>query len=60
MNGIGAIPQAKDFSRIKLLAQSDQSLINLIRSGRDMMPAYLGILNDREILDVINYLRILN
>lgn len=60
MNGISVIPQAKDFSRVQLLAQPDQSLIDLIRSGRDMMPAYLGILNDREILDVINYLRILN
>lgn len=60
MNGISVIPQAKDFSRAKLLAQPDQSLIDLIRNGRDMMPAYLGILDDREILDVINYLRMLN
>lgn len=60
MNGVSVIPQAKDFSKAKLLAQPDRSLIDLIRSGRDMMPAYLGILDDREILDVINYLRILN
>lgn len=60
MNGISVIPQAKDFSRANLLAQPDQSLIDLVRSGRDMMPAYFGILNDSEILDVINYLRILN
>lgn len=60
MNGISVIPQAKNFSRAKLLAQPDQSLIDVIRSGRDMMPAYLGILNDHEILDVIHYIRTLN
>lgn len=60
MNGISVVPQAKDFSRTRLLAQPDQDLIDIIRSGRNMMPAYLGILSDREILDVINYLRTLN
>ena len=60
MNGISVIPQAKNFSRAKLLVQPDQNLIDVIRSGRDMMPAYFGILNDHEILDVIHYLRTLN
>ena len=60
MNGISVIPQAKNFSKAKLLVEPDQSLIDIIRSGRNMMPAYLGILNDREILDVIHYLRNLN
>jgi len=59
-NGISVMPQAQNFSRAKLLVQPDQDLINIIRSGRNMMPAYLGILNDRETLDVINYLRTLN
>ena len=60
MNGNSVIPGAKDFSRIKLLTQPDQDLINIIRSGRNMMPAYLGILKDSEIRDLINYLRTLN
>lgn len=60
MNGISVIPQAKDFSSARLLIQPDQALINTIRSGRNMMPAYFGILNDREILDVLSYLRTLN
>lgn len=59
VNGISVMPQASNFSRAKLLALPDQDLIDIIRSGRNMMPAYLGILNDHEILDVINYLRVL-
>lgn len=58
--GISVMPQAQNFSRVKLLAQPDQDLIDIIRSGRNMMPAYLGILNDNETLDVIKYLRTLN
>ena len=60
INGISVIPEAKNFSRANLLAQPDQDLVDIISTGRNMMPAYLGILNDREILDVINYLRTLN
>lgn len=59
-NGISVMQEAQNFSRAKLLVQPDQDLIDIIRSGRNMMPAYLGILNDRETLDVIKYLRTLN
>lgn len=60
MRGISVVPQAQNFSRAKLLPKPDQELVDIIRSGRNMMPAYLGILNDRETLDVVNYLRTLN
>ena len=56
-NGISIMPDAPNFSPTKLLTQSDESLVDLVRSGRNMMPAYIGILNDREILSVINYIR---
>ena len=56
-NGVSTMPDAPNFSRAKLFTQSDESLIDLVRSGRNMMPAYLGILSDREILNVINYAR---
>jgi len=56
-NGISTMPGAPNFSRIKLLTESDESLIALVRSGRNMMPAYLGLLTDGEILSVINYVR---
>lgn len=56
-SGISVMPEAPNLFRTKLLTQSNGSLIDLIRSGRNMMPAYLGILNGREILSVINYVR---
>ncbi|TXT23763.1 MAG: cytochrome c class I [Gallionellaceae bacterium] len=60
ISGISVVPDAKDFSRVELMAQPDQSLLNLIRSGRNMMPPYLGILSDQEIINVINHIRTLN
>lgn len=60
MNGISVVPDAKNFSRVELMAQPDQSLLNVIRSGRNMMPSYLGILSDQEMISVINYIRTLN
>lgn len=60
ISGISIVPDAKDFSRTELMAQPDQNLLNLIRSGRNMMPPYLGILSDQEIISVINHIRTLN
>lgn len=59
-NGISVIPEAKNFSRAELFTRTDQNLIDIIRSGRNMMPAYVGILNDQEVTVIINYLRTLN
>lgn len=56
-NGISIMPNAPTLSRIKLLEQPEESLIDLVRSGRNMMPAYFGILSDSEILSVVNYVR---
>ena len=39
--------------------QADVGLLASIRSGKNAMPAYIGVLTDREILDVIAYLRTL-
>lgn len=60
ISGISVVPDAKDFSRAELMSQPDQNLLNLIRSGRNMMPPYLGILSDQEIINVINHIRTLN
>ncbi len=58
--GISVIPDAKNFSRFDLITQPDQNLLELVRSGRNMMPGYIGILNDQEIMDIINHIRTLN
>ena len=39
--------------------QSDMTLLASLKSGKNAMPAYLGILSDREMLDVIAYSRTL-
>lgn len=52
-------PEAPSFARGERLFQSDAALIDVVRSGSKAMPAYMGILQDREILDVISYARTL-
>lgn len=57
--GAGQMPGLPDFSRAQGLMQSDNDLLQFVRNGAGMMPAYRGLLSDREILDVIAYLRTL-
>jgi cytochrome c6 len=57
--GRPVLPTAPDFSRLERLLQPDPVLLQSVRSGRGAMPAFQGLLRDREILDVIAYLRTL-
>lgn len=57
--GQGGIPGAPRFNRGERLMQSDLALAQTVRRGRNIMPAFAGVLRDREILDVIGYLRTL-
>ncbi|MDH5263302.1 MAG: cytochrome c [Betaproteobacteria bacterium] len=57
--GQGGIPGAPKFNRGERLLQSDFALLESVRRGKNIMPAFAGILRDREILDVIAYLRTL-
>lgn len=58
-NGRPVMPMAPDFTRPTALLKPDLALLEAIRSGRGAMPAYAGILRDREILDVVAHLRTL-
>jgi len=58
-SGIAQMPGLPDFSRGQGLLSSDNDLLQFIRNGRGMMPAYRGLLSDRDILDVIAYVRTL-
>ena len=58
--GVSVVPDAKNLSRLELITQPDQTLLESIRSGRNMMPGYLGILSDQEIMSIINHIRTLN
>ena len=56
-DGKGSVPGAQDFSRSKVLFTSDKVLFNSIKAGKGAMPGFLGILRDRDLFDVIAYLR---
>ena len=58
-NGISVMPGAPHLARGERLMQPDLTLLGSLKSGKNAMPAYLGILSDREILDVIAYSRTL-
>ena len=57
--GVPNAPGIPDFSRNQRLMQSDLVLVKSISIGKGMMPAFQGVLSEREILDVIAYLRTL-
>ena len=57
--GISFMPQAPNLARGEGMGQPDPLLIDKIRAGKNAMPPFLGILSDRDILDVIAYARTL-
>ncbi len=59
MGGRNPIAGAPTFARGEGLMKPDMTLIQSIRMGRMAMPAFAGIISDREIHDVITYLRTL-
>jgi cytochrome c6 len=50
---------APNLSRVDALMKPDAVLMQSIRSGRNGMPGFQGMLRDNEILDVVAYLRTL-
>lgn len=53
-------PGTPDFKRTGSLMRPDAQLAAVIRQGKGAMPAYLGIIRDRDMPDLIAYLRTLN
>lgn len=58
-DGRPVLPGAPDLSRPTALLKPDPVLLQSIRSGRGAMPAYQGLLRDREVLDIVAHLRTL-
>ena len=58
-DGRGSMAGAPDFKRGQGLMQSDQDLLSRIESGKNACPAYRGILDRQDILDVIAFIRTL-
>lgn len=59
-NGVPTLVGAPDFKRSMVLLRPDAQLVQSLKVGRGAMPAYLGIMNERELLDVVAYTRTLN
>lgn len=57
--GRAAMPGAPSFNRPEALLRPDLTLLAAIRAGRNAMPAFQGRLPDRDIMDVIAYMRTL-
>lgn len=58
--GHAVMPGAPNFARQEAILKPDLALLATIRSGRNAMPAFQGMLTDRDIMDVIAFIRTLN
>lgn len=59
LRGEGVLPEAPKFQQGQRLEQPDMLLMQSIKTGKNKMPAFFGILKDQEILDVLGYVRTL-
>lgn len=58
-DGRPLIPGSPDFTRGEGLLNPDAVLIDTIRSGRNLMPAFNRIISEQEMLNVLDYVRTL-
>ena len=59
MNGYALDMTIPSFANGDRMFIMDQEMMQSIRNGKNMMPAFRGLLSDEEIRDVITYLRTL-
>lgn len=55
--GTSAAPGSPSFERGQNMLKPDLVLMEATRTGKNAMPAYRGILTNRDILDIIAYMR---
>lgn len=58
-DGMSLRPQAPKLALGERMAQPDFMLVSTLKSGFGTHPSFLGILNDRDLLDVVSYVRTL-
>jgi len=58
--GQATMPGAPNFARQEGILKPDFTLLATIRAGRNGMPAFQGMLSDRDIMDVIAFIRTMN
>jgi cytochrome c6 len=59
-NGRAVVPGAPNFDRGETMLRPDAMLLAAIRAGKNAMPAYQGRMAERDIMNVIAYLRTLH
>jgi mono/diheme cytochrome c family protein len=59
-SGRSVMPGTPNFDRGEAVLKPDFTLLASIRAGKNAMPAYQGILSDRDIMDIIAYVRTLH
>ena len=58
-DGRPVMPMAPDLSQPTAMLKPDPMLLTTLRAGKGAMPAYRGVLRDRDLLDIVAYLRTL-
>jgi cytochrome c6 len=59
-DGRGEIAGTPSFREGRLMSRSTSELMNTVKSGRNLMPAFRGVLDEQQIDDVITYIRTFN
>jgi len=59
-DGRGAVAGTPSFREGRLMSRSITELMDTVRTGRNLMPAFRGILDEQQIDDVITYIRTFN
>lgn len=57
VDGRSVLPNTPQLSLNQGMMQPDIVLLNKLRMGQGQMPPFFGLLSDKDILDVIAYLR---
>lgn len=59
VRGMSTWPGAPNVARREGMLQPDLVIVERLRTGRNAMPGYRGVLTDRDLLSVVAYMRTL-
>lgn len=56
-NGMSVMPDAPNLRLNQGLMQSDQQIVQKLKTGSTRKPPFIGLINERELLDIVIYSR---
>lgn len=59
INGHSIVPSAPNLSRGEKMFRPDFDLVNILKTGTANHPPFLGLMSEKEMLDVVGYARTL-